>query len=139
MKISIYSECNKHVEQMYEYIQNAKRCRLNIRRYSEERKETNIYEYEYIRPKLFEYIRMSKYSLHTVTQATEDNRMGNKEDNRMGNKVEKESIGEMAVVKEVSLEMTRVPQDIQNLLEESRTDLGTMKVGVIEEDLQRMP
>ena len=34
-----------------------------------------------------------------VTQATEDNRMGNKEDNRMGNKVEKESIGEMAVVK----------------------------------------
>ena len=57
----------------------------------------------------------------------------------MGNKVEKESIGEMVVVKEATLEMTRVPQDIQNLLEESRTDLGTMKVGVIEEDLQRMP
>ena len=39
---------------------------MNIRIYSEERKETNINEYEYIRLKIFEYIRMSEYSLHTA-------------------------------------------------------------------------
>ena len=38
---------------------------MDIRIYSEERKEPNIYEYEYIRLKIFEYIRMSEYSLHT--------------------------------------------------------------------------
>ena len=38
---------------------------MNIRIYSEERKETNIYEYEYIRLQIFEYIWMSESSLHT--------------------------------------------------------------------------
>ena len=47
------------------YIRNVKRCRMNIRIYSKERKETNINEYEYICVKIFEYIRMSEYSLHT--------------------------------------------------------------------------
>ena len=61
----IYSECNKHDKRISEYICNAKRCWMNIRIYSEERKETNIYEYEYIRLKIFEYIFMSEYSLHT--------------------------------------------------------------------------
>ena len=38
---------------------------MNIQIYLEERKEMNINEYEYIRPKIFEYIRMSEYSIHT--------------------------------------------------------------------------
>ena len=42
---------------------------MNIRIYSEERKETNDYEYEYIRLTIFEYIRMSEYSLHTALVA----------------------------------------------------------------------
>ena len=57
----------------------------------------------------------------------------------MDHKVERESLGEVIVVTEATIGLTRVPQDIQNLLEESRTDLGTIKVGVIEEDLQRIP
>ena len=65
MNICIYSKCNKHGERISEYIRNVKRCRMNIRIYSKERKETNINEYEYIRLKIFEYIRMSEYSLHT--------------------------------------------------------------------------
>ena len=65
MNICIYSECNKHGKRVSEYIQNAKICRMNIRIYSEEREETNIYEYEYIHLKIFEYIRISEYLLHT--------------------------------------------------------------------------
>ena len=38
---------------------------MNIWIYSEERKEMNIYEYNYIRLKIFEYIRMYENSLHT--------------------------------------------------------------------------
>ena len=37
---------HKHDEQISEYIRKAKRCRMNIRIYSEERKETNINESE---------------------------------------------------------------------------------------------
>ena len=44
---------------------------MNIQIYSEERKETNIYEYEYIRPKIFEYIRMWEYSPHTASHRQE--------------------------------------------------------------------
>ena len=54
MNICIYSEWNKHAERIYEYIRNAIRCRMNIQIYLEEWKETNIYDYEYIRRKIFE-------------------------------------------------------------------------------------
>ena len=47
------------------YNRNDKSFRMNIRRYSEERIEMNIYEYEYISLKIFEFIWMSEYSLHT--------------------------------------------------------------------------
>ena len=43
---------------------------MNIWVYLEGRKETNIYEYEYIRLKMLEYIRMSEYSLHTGKSQT---------------------------------------------------------------------
>ena len=38
------------------------------------KKEPNIYEYEYIRLKIFEYIRMSKYLLHTEVTCSSDPR-----------------------------------------------------------------
>ena len=66
MNIWIYSECNKQGKQISEYIRNAKICWMNIRIYSEKRKETNIYKYEYIRLNIFEYILMSEYLLHTA-------------------------------------------------------------------------
>ena len=58
----------KTCERISEYIRNDKRCRMNIRIYSEERKETNIYEYEYICFEIFKYIWMCEYSLHTASK-----------------------------------------------------------------------
>ena len=57
----------------------------------------------------------------------------------MDHKVERESLGEVVVVTEATIGLTRVPPDILNLLEETKEDLETMKVGMIEEDLLGMP
>ena len=74
---------------------------------------------------------ISRDLIGRITQAAEDD--------RMDHKVERESLGEVVVVTEATIGLTRVPPDILNLLEETKEDLETMKVGVIEEDLQRMP
>ena len=60
-----YLLCETSTNEYPNIFMRQKVARTNIRIYSAGKNETNIFEYEYIRNKIFEYIRISEYSLYT--------------------------------------------------------------------------
>ena len=60
-----YLLCKTSTNEYPNIFMRQKVARTNIRIYSAGKNKTNIFDYEYIQNKIFEYIRISEYSLYT--------------------------------------------------------------------------